>query len=94
MVRLSEEVSQALKACNGEALSVEAPGFDRRFVVVAQSEFDAAMAALELKRNVELIREGIADVEAGRVQPLEEAMEQIRVEMGFQRSGLSCVASG
>jgi|GEM_PF-3010259 len=24
MVRLSEEVSQALKACNGESLSVEA----------------------------------------------------------------------
>ena len=62
---------------------MEVPGFDRRFVVVAESEFDAAMEALELKRNVALIREGIADAEAGRVQTLDEAMEQIRVEMGF-----------
>ncbi|HQX51621.1 MAG TPA: hypothetical protein PLY87_19135 [Planctomycetaceae bacterium] len=84
MVKLNEEVSQALKACNGEPLTVEVPGSDRRFVLVEQSTYDAAMAALELQRNVELIREGIADVEAGRVQPLEEAMEQIRVEMGFQ----------
>ena len=83
MVKLNDEVAQALKACNGEPLSVEVPGFDRRFVVVAESEFDAAMEALELKRNVALNREGIADAEAGRVQTLDEAMEQIRVEMGF-----------
>ena len=85
MVKLSEEVAEALKAANGEALSVEVPGFDRRFVVVEQSEYDAAMEALSLQRNVELIREGVADVEAGRVMPLNEAMEQIRQELGFPR---------
>ena len=85
MVKLSEEVAEALKAANGEALSVEVPGFDRRFVVVEQSEYDAAMEALALQRNVELIREGVADVEAGRVMPLHEAMEQIRQKLGFPR---------
>jgi hypothetical protein len=85
MVKLSEEVAEALKAANGEALLVEVPGFDRRFVVVEKSEYDAAMDALALQRNVELIREGVADVEAGRVMPLHEAMEQIRRELGFPR---------
>ena len=85
MVKLSEEVAEALKAANGEALLVEVPGFDRRFVVVEKSEYDAAMDALALQRNVELIREGVADVEAGRVMPLHEAMEQFRRELGFPR---------
>ena len=85
MVKLSEEVAEALKAAKGEPLSVEVPGFDRRFVVVEQSEYDTAMEALALQRNVELIREGVADVEAGRVMPLDEAMEQIRQELGFPR---------
>ena len=59
------------------------PVSDRRFVLVEQSTYDEAIAALELQRNVELIREGIADVEAGRVVPLDEAMEQIRRELCF-----------
>lgn len=85
MVKLSEEVAEALNAANCEPLAVEVPGFDGRFIVVEQSEHDAAVAALALQRNVELIREGIADVEAGRVMPLDEAMEQIRRELGFPR---------
>ncbi len=84
MVKLSEEVAEALKAAKGEPLSVDVPGFDRQFVVVEQSTHDAAMAALELQRNVELIREGIADVEAGRVYPLDEAMDRIRQELGLR----------
>ena len=84
MVKLSDEIVQALKDCDGEPLSFEMPGSDRRFVLVEQSTFDAAMAALELQRSVELIREGIADVEAGKVLPLDEAMEQIRRELRFQ----------
>lgn len=84
MVKLSEEVAEALKASKGKPICVDVPGFDRRFVVVDQSTHDAAMAALELQKNVELIREGIADVEAGRAVPLDEAMERVRRELGFR----------
>jgi hypothetical protein len=84
MVKLSEEVAEALKASKGEPISVDVPGSDRRFVVVDQTTHDAAMAALELQKNVELIREGIADVEAGRVVPLDEAMDRVRRELGFR----------
>ena len=78
MVKLNEEVAQALIKNDGEPLAVEVPGSDRRFVLVEQSTFDAAMAALEFRRNVELIREGVADMEAGRSRPLDEAMDDIR----------------
>ncbi len=81
MVKLNEEVSQALKACKGEPLTVEVPGSDLRFVLVEQSTYDAAMSALELQRNVELIREGIASMEAGRMRPLKEAMDDIRSKL-------------
>lgn len=84
MVKLSEEVAEALKASKGEPISVDVPGFDRRFVVVDQTTHDAAMAALEFQKNIELIREGIADVQAGRVVPLDEAMERVRRELGFR----------
>ncbi len=84
MVKLSEEVAEALRASKGEPVPVDVPGFDRRFVVVDQATHDAAMAALELQRSVEMIREGIADVEAGRVVPLDEAMERVRRELGFR----------
>lgn len=84
MVKLNEEVAEALKASKGEPISVDVLGFDRRFVVVDQTTHDAAMAALELQKNVELIREGISDVEAGRVVPLDEAMDRVRRELGFR----------
>lgn len=75
---LSAEVAEALKITNGEPVCVDVPGFDRRFVVVEQSTYDAAISALRLQQNIELIREGIADVEAGRTIPLDEAMDGIR----------------
>jgi PHD/YefM family antitoxin component YafN of YafNO toxin-antitoxin module len=84
MVKLSEEVAEALKAAKGEPISVDVPGLEGRFVVVDQSTHNAAMAALQLQRNVELLREGIADVEAGRVQPLDEAMAELGRELGFR----------
>ena len=84
MVKLSEEVAEALKAAKGRPIAVDVPGFDHRFVVIDQAEYDAAMAELDLQKNVALICEGISDVEAGRVQPLEEAMDDIRRELGYR----------
>ena len=78
MVKLNEEQIQALGDCDGQPLLLEVPGSDRRFVLVEQSTYDEAMAALEFRRNVALIREGIVDMEAGRTRPLDEAMDDIR----------------
>lgn len=77
MVKLSEEVAEALKAAKGEPLCVDVAGLDGRFVIVEQATYDAAMVALELQKNQELIREGIASMEAGRTRPVDESMEEI-----------------
>ncbi len=81
MIKLSEEAAEAaeaLKAAKGGPIAVDVPGFDHRFVVIDQTEYDSAMAELELQKNVALIREGIADVEAGRTFPLDESMDRVR----------------
>lgn len=78
MVKLSEEVAEALRASKGEPVSVDVPGFDRRFVVVDQATHDAAMAALELQKNVDLIRVGVNEMEAGLGRPFDEAMDDIK----------------
>lgn len=81
MVKLNEEVAQALIKNDGEPLAVEVPGSDRRFVLVEQSTFDEAMAALEYQRNVEAIRIGVRQMEAGMGRPLDEAMDDIREKL-------------
>ncbi len=81
MVKLSEEQIQALGDCDGEPLFLELPGSDRRFVLVEQSTFDEAMAALEYQRNVEAIRVGVRQMEAGMGRPFDEAMDDIREKL-------------
>ena len=83
MVKLSEDVAQALAACDGEPLPVEVPGSDRHYMLVERDTLEAALAAMELQRNVEAIKEGLADLEAGRTMPLDVAVERIRQELGF-----------
>ena len=81
MVKLSDEQIQALGDCDGEPLLLEVPGSDRRFVLVEQSTYDEAMAALEYQRNVEAIRVGVRQMEAGMGRPLDEAMDAIREKL-------------
>ena len=81
MVKVNEEVAQALIKSDGEPLAVEVPGSDCRFVLVEQSTFDEAMAALEYQRNVAAIRVGVQQMEAGMGRPLDEAMDNIRKKL-------------
>jgi predicted transcriptional regulator len=43
-----------------------------------------ALSALEYRRNVAAIAEGIADMEAGRYRPFEEVDAEIRKKFGFK----------
>jgi len=81
MVKLSVEVAQALIKCHGEPLAVEVPGSDQRFILVEQSTYDEAMAALQYQRNVAAIRVGIQQMDAGMGRPLDEAMDDIREKL-------------
>ena len=80
-LELNEDVAMALKASHSQTLSVEIPGFESRFVLVEQSTYDEATAALEYQRNVEAIRVGVRQMEAGMGRPLDEAMDDIREKL-------------
>jgi len=78
MVKASDEITKALDAANGEAVTVEVPGRDRAYVLVDIETHHQAMEALEHQRNVAAIQVGIDQMEAGLGRPLDEAMDDIR----------------
>lgn len=43
-----------------------------------------ALSALEYRRNVAAIAEGVADLEAGRYRPFDEVDAEIRKKFGFK----------
>ena len=45
-----------------------------------------ALAALQHEESVSMIKEGIADLEAGRYRPFEEVDAEIRQRFGFKAS--------
>jgi predicted transcriptional regulator len=45
-----------------------------------------ALTALEHRKNVEAIKEGIADMEAGRVRPWEDVKAELDAKFGFGKS--------
>lgn len=79
---LTKEQIEALHASH-DVLEVVDPETNRRYVVVEEELHRQAMAALEAKRTREAIARGIADMEAGRGKPLDEAFEDIRRRLGF-----------
>jgi predicted transcriptional regulator len=56
-------------------------GYENEVAVIRE-----ALAALEHRKNVEAIKEGIADMEAGRYRSLEEVDAEIRRKFGFKAS--------
>ena len=60
---------------------LETGEYDSATAVVAE----ALNALVERDRTLETIREGIADMEAGRTHPAEEVFEEIRQELGLKK---------
>ena len=71
MVKVSDEVAAALRTANGLPLPVDVPGADREFLLVDAAQHRAMVEKLA-------IMEGLADIEEGRTQPIEEASKEIR----------------
>lgn len=53
-------------------------------VVLSPAAFDELTERAEFAQTVEMIREGIADIEAGRVHDAREAMHEIAREFGLK----------
>ncbi|HVX63205.1 MAG TPA: hypothetical protein VHC19_21470 [Pirellulales bacterium] len=80
--KLTAEQREALNRCDGP-LRIEDQKTNKVYFIVDASTLDA----LQRRQTVEAIREGIADVEAGRVAPLDEAIVRIRANLGLCSDG-------
>ena len=76
--KLTPEQREALAHSDGPVLVEDEQTKEAYFLVDAST-----MNALERQQDLEAIREGIADVEAGRVAPLDEALARIRAKLGL-----------
>jgi predicted transcriptional regulator len=79
--KISPEQREALNHTDGP-LAVEDEHSHRRYYLVDESTF----TSLTQQEDRAAIREGIADMEAGRVAPLDEVMARIRTNLGLSKS--------
>lgn len=84
MVKLTEEVAQALMKCHGEPLSVEVPGSNRHYVIVDADVHRAVVEAAERQRIHESIKKGFEDIKSGLGKPVEDAFSDIRKRLEEQ----------
>lgn len=73
--KLTPEQAQALHASGDNRLPVIDPTTNHVYVVVDQAKHEQAMQALQQLEVSNAIREGLADMEAGRSMPVEVARE-------------------
>jgi hypothetical protein len=78
--KLNQELSDALHASE-TPLSVIDPTTNQIYILVDHDTHQQAMTALQRQRDVAAIQQGIDDMEAGRMQPAEEAHRQGREEL-------------
>lgn len=84
MVKLNEEVAQALMKCHGEPLTVEVPGSNRHYVIVEADVHRAVVEAAERQRIHESIKKGFEDIKAGLGKPVDIAFSDIRKRLEEQ----------
>ncbi len=80
--KLTPEQREALDHSDGP-VPVEDEKTHRVYFLVDQLTF----TNLQQQEDVAAIREGIADMEAGRVAPLNEVMARIRTNLGLLQDG-------
>ncbi|MEZ5942921.1 MAG: hypothetical protein R3C18_16130 [Planctomycetaceae bacterium] len=82
MVNLTPEQRAALQQ-QPDGVACEDAETHRIYFLVDSETHQQAMAALRRQRDRDAIAEGVADMEAGRFQPLDEAFADIRGRLGF-----------
>jgi predicted transcriptional regulator len=76
--KLTPEQRQAIEKSEGP-VAVEDDQTHRVYFLVDESTY----TSLQQREDLAAIREGIADMEAGRVAPLDEVMARIRTNLGL-----------
>jgi predicted transcriptional regulator len=81
-LKLSLEQLEALDRTDGP-VAVEDERTNRRYFLVDETTF----ITLQQREDLAAIRAGIADMEAGRVAPLDEVMARIRTSLELPKAG-------
>ena len=81
--KLSDDQRKALHEFSGGPIAVEDEQTRQRYVLVDRNLHERAMMALKQQQDVDAIRAGIADMEAGRVTAFEEVDRRIREKLGL-----------
>lgn len=79
-LQLTPEMSAALQAGRGDVRLID-PETQRTYVLVDEATYSKAMDALRQNEHHQAIRAGIEDMEAGRMQPAEDAWHHGRAEL-------------
>lgn len=83
IMEISQELSDALHTSGDSELEVVDPQTQRRYVLIDSETHRRAMDALRREQDREAIAEGLAQMEAGHGQPLDEAFADLRSRLGF-----------
>ena len=79
--KLTREQLEALDQSGGP-VAVEDERNCRRYFLVDEATFQS----LRQQEDLAAIREGLEDVEAGRVAPLDDVMSRIRTQLGLHKN--------
>jgi len=83
ILNLTPEQRSALHASDGGPIQLRDEETSAIYVVIDEATHRRAMEALREQEDLNAVREGIADMRAGRVVSLDEADRRIREEFGF-----------
>lgn len=76
--KITSKQREALERSRGP-VAVEDEATQRVYFLIDE----AAMDSLRRQQDIEAVREGIADMEAGRVAPFDEVIDRIRTRLGL-----------
>ena len=83
MLKLPEELANALHANGPDGLEVIDPATNRVYVIVDSDAYRKVLVALRRQNDRDAIAEGLAQMEAGEGKPAEQAFEEMRERLRF-----------
>ena len=83
IMKITQELADALNTSGDSELEVVDPQTQRRYVLIDSETHRRAMEALRREQDREAIAEGLAQMDAGQGQPLDEAFADLRSQFGF-----------
>ena len=86
MVKLTEEQRIAVQQ-SPEGVMCEDTDSHRTYILVDEQVHRRAMQALKQQQDLEAVRRGVSQMKAGGGTPLQDARNQLALELGFSASG-------